>query len=224
MSIEILPNGSIVVRSPRRTPIYLIEEFVRSKLPWIEQRQHRNISNSAGIPTPQEPNQFLHRGELWAFSTDNNLTQPLTLPIPARSAANPLRAVERWQQQQATEVLGEMLRRNAVLLGLHALKYQGLKLRQMYRRWGSCASTGIITLNLALIKLPDELSECVVVHELAHLVHMNHSQRFYDQVVDMLPNYQKLDKELNRWTSVLYPTDETKSGAIGSAEVRVLTI
>ncbi|MFT7859599.1 MAG: M48 family metallopeptidase [Sulfurimonas sp.] len=77
------------------------------------------------------------------------------------------------------------------------LKYSQLKFRKMRRRWGSCSSEGVITLNKELLKLEKkELLDYVVVHELAHLQHMNHSKAFHALVERYLPNSAKLRQEL----------------------------
>ena len=76
------------------------------------------------------------------------------------------------------------------------LKYQDLKFRKMRRRWGSCSSSGIITLNKELLRLQEHLVDYIVVHELAHLKHMNHSKQFHALVAQYLPNSKELRKEL----------------------------
>ena len=68
------------------------------------------------------------------------------------------------------------------------LEYNQIKFRKMKRRWGSCSSNGVITLNTYLYNTPDEQIEYVVVHELAHLVHMNHSKDFHKLVQMHLPH------------------------------------
>lgn len=76
------------------------------------------------------------------------------------------------------------------------LKYKQLKFRKMRRRWGSCSSAGVITLNKELLKLECHLVDYIVVHELAHLKHMNHSKQFHTLVDKYLPKSKELRREL----------------------------
>jgi len=66
------------------------------------------------------------------------------------------------------------------------VKYSDIKYKKLKRRWGSCDSKKVITLNTQLLKIEKELIDYVVVHELAHLVHMNHSKQFHNLVKQYL--------------------------------------
>lgn len=79
---------------------------------------------------------------------------------------------------------------------LMALDFTQLKFRKMRRRWGSCSSKGVITLNKELLRVNEELVEYVIVHELAHIRYMNHSKEFHSLVERYLPNAKRLRQEL----------------------------
>lgn len=66
-------------------------------------------------------------------------------------------------------------------------------------RWGSCSYKNNINLNIQLLKLPIELIEYVVVHELAHIKHKHHQKEFYEEIQKVLPNYKSLDKTLKKY-------------------------
>lgn len=72
-------------------------------------------------------------------------------------------------------------------LGVHPTRVQ---LRDMRRKWGSCSSKGTVTLNTRLTWLDPELAEYVVCHELAHLIELNHSNRFWALLARHMPDYE----------------------------------
>ncbi|MDF1883788.1 M48 family metallopeptidase [Sulfurimonas sp. SAG-AH-194-C21] len=76
------------------------------------------------------------------------------------------------------------------------LVFDIIKYRKMKSRWGSCSSNRIITFNTELMKVDKNLIDYVVVHELAHLKHMNHSKDFHSLVEQYLPGSKKLRSEL----------------------------
>ena len=69
--------------------------------------------------------------------------------------------------------------------------------RKMKSRWGSCSSRNNININKYLIYLPESLIEYVVFHEVAHLVELNHSKRFWNIINEKFNNYKEIEKELS---------------------------
>ncbi len=96
---------------------------------------------------------------------------------------------------QSQEYLTQKVEFFAKTMNLH---YDELKFRKMKNRWGSCTNKGRITLNKKLIKTPEICIDYVVVHELAHLVHMNHSKEFHQLVFNYLPHAEEAKRTLSR--------------------------
>jgi len=80
------------------------------------------------------------------------------------------------------------------------LKYKGLTLVDVKRHWGMCMQDNRIKLNVHLIRLPKELIDYIILHELAHIKEKNHSSKFYDFLGTLLPNHKQLSKEMKKYS------------------------
>ena len=74
--------------------------------------------------------------------------------------------------------------------------YGRITIRNQKTRWGSCSSKGNLNFNVALMRMPLEVLDYVVVHELCHRIEMNHSPRFWKEVERIIPDYKKHEKYL----------------------------
>ncbi len=103
--------------------------------------------------------------------------------------------LEAWFRQRAEEKLPARLDEIARLLGVVPERIQ---IRAQKYRWGSCSSTGHISLNWRLVLLPLELADYVLVHELCHLRHMDHSRDFWRLVASLIPDYRDRRERIAR--------------------------
>ena len=94
---------------------------------------------------------------------------------------------------QALKLIPERVRHYASLLGV---TYSRITIRHQRSRWGSCSNKKNLNFNCLLMLTPTEVIDSVVVHELAHLKEMNHSERFYAEVLRVFPDYWKWDRWL----------------------------
>jgi hypothetical protein len=101
-------------------------------------------------------------------------------------------AIEKHLQQRAAAELPPRVRQFAAL---HGLVVQRVTIRNQKSRWGSCSRRGTISLNWRLIQTPASVRDYIILHELAHLRHMNHSNRFWLEVEKLCPDY----RDSERW-------------------------
>ena len=107
----------------------------------------------------------------------------------------PLFTVEeiRTLMEKAQVVIPERVRHFAPLIGVD---YGRITIRCQRTRWGSCSAKGNLSFNCLLMLLPNEVVDSVVVHELCHRKHMNHSPLFYAEIERVFPEYRKCSKWL----------------------------
>ncbi len=122
--------------------------------------------------------------------TVSSIAQPETLDKAIRQLLSRL---------VAADCLPEFTRR---VLELNQLYFRqpikGVKFKYASSRWGSCSSTGNLNFSTRLLFAPDETQDYVIIHELAHLIEHNHSDRFWKLVSDAMPDYQKHEKWLKQ--------------------------
>lgn len=100
--------------------------------------------------------------------------------------------------------------RVAELAGQHGLDYSGLKIRKMKTRWGSCTAKNSLNLNSWLMMLPDPLSDYVILHELVHTLHRDHSPRFWATLDGLTEGSSKqLRKELKNFRIMFLPAENS---------------
>jgi predicted metal-dependent hydrolase len=106
------------------------------------------------------------------------------------------RAVTQWYRSEALQVFKECVEHFAPLLQVSPRE---IKLTAARTQWGNCSSHGVVRLNWQLVKMPLHLIDYVVVHELAHLVEMNHSPAFWSVVESACPDFKQCRTELRSY-------------------------
>ena len=102
--------------------------------------------------------------------------------------------------EAAKETLPGKVAHYAKLVGV---TYGQITIRNQKTRWGSCSTKGNLNFNCQLMRLPEEIIDYVVVHELCHRKEMNHSERFWAEVEKVLPDYQARRLWLKEETTIL---------------------
>ncbi|GAB4121582.1 MAG: SprT family zinc-dependent metalloprotease [Sideroxydans sp.] len=121
----------------------------------------------------------------------------LQVPLGAEAEGAAIeRAVLRWYRLEALQVFNECVAYFAPLL---AVTPREIRLSSARTQWGSCSARGVVRFNWQLVKMPLPLIDYVVVHELAHLIEMNHSAAFWRVVERACPDYRERRKALQAY-------------------------
>lgn len=192
--IRVAPNGRLRVSAPRYTPTIYIKRLItksrdelRDLLATHQQQGMRlydgmQVGKSHSLSVTQGTRRAVARSKQRIIAT---LAPGETLDDPEVNAM--VRdAVTSALRREAKSYLPKRL---AYLAQQHGFSYSSVRFSHAGGRWGSCSSGGTISLNIALMKLPFELIDYVLYHELAHTKHLNHSDAFWATVQACDPAY-----------------------------------
>jgi hypothetical protein len=215
IGLSVGPDG-LSVSAPRWTPLGEVDALLRHKADWVlEKLQHAHqrageLARARTVWADGAELDFLGQRLRVALDPTHSFAQVGALLEPgdagalatlrlglARNAgeAQIRDAAQAWLMRQAKRVFTERLDHFAPLLGV---RYKVLRLSSAGTRWGSASADGTIRLNWRLIHLKMEMVDYVVVHELSHLHHMDHSPQFWDVVARVMPDHTERRRALKR--------------------------
>jgi predicted metal-dependent hydrolase len=201
LSVRVFRNGGVEIVVPPRTPARRVSEFVSEHREWIE-RQRRRTAPALHWPLPPELLSLTAIGEQWRCSTVAGAGRIRLREIAADELqiGGPLddqdrlrRLLTNWLIERARLRFEAPLR---ALVAQMAVRPGRLQVRCQRSRWGSCSRRGTISLNACLLFQRPEVLRYLMIHELSHLRHMNHSARFWAEVGRHEPDWKALDREL----------------------------
>lgn len=127
----------------------------------------------------------------------------ITVTAPEQEPTAIKSALDAWYRQRARELFADRLA--AVAAPLRWVKQlPPTRLQFMTVQWGSCSPSGRITLNPLLVKAPRECIDYVLLHELCHLLHHNHSPKFYRTLDRHMPNWRVVKEKLDNLAEVVF--------------------
>jgi predicted metal-dependent hydrolase len=208
LAITVFPDLSVRVRAPRQAADAAIEQVLRRRASWIL-RQQRFFAQFQPRTPPREyvsGETHLYLGRQYRLRVRAAEREGVGLnagylyvftPEPGE-AARVRQLLARWYRARARRWfrtrLGACLR-SAAGRGLDPPR---LQIRRMAARWGSCGPSGTLTLNVDLIRAPRACVDYVIVHELCHLRHPNHSPEFYRLLETSMPDWRERKLRLEK--------------------------
>jgi len=209
LSMRVSPGGRVEVVVPPGVGIPAVERFVAAHREWAERRL-RELALDAPRAGERRPETV--ELELLAKRWDVEYTQSsrslvtdngqgsLQVRTPQGTDPQVARALLRWLVREAECHLRDRLDSVSAETGLD---YARMILRRQRTRWGSCSSAGTVSLNVCLVFQRPEVVRYLMVHELCHRRHMNHSPAYWKLVASFEPHWRALDKELLKgWKNV----------------------
>lgn len=207
VAIHVEPDGQVLVDVPAAAAMQDVTLAVRKRARWISQRVAAAKMRRAHIlPREYVSGEALHylgRRYRLKVVVDADAAPGarmrgafIVVNVQVRSFATIRATLDAWYRLRAREIFAARLA--AVAVPLHWIKKLPFtRLQFMTIQWGSCSPTGRITLNPQLVKAPRECIDYVLLHELCHLLHHNHSPKFYKTLDRYMPGWRTLKERLD---------------------------
>lgn len=206
--ISILPNSTVVVRLGKLESVSKIHGFLDKNQDWL-----KKCLEKTNLVQSQYPQLCFVEGEAYRFLGENyflkyektdkkisvEIKKPyMTIKVPEKLWRNDFsnyphpqfrKQILKFYETAAERVLPKRVKELSELTGLRPTR---ISLRKQRTLWGSCSPSGSIQLNWKLISAPINVIDYVIIHELAHLKHPNHSKRFWNEVAVYCPYYKQI--------------------------------
>lgn len=191
-------EGAVSVIVPVSTSIEKIDQLLLSKRLWIKEKMalQRDMAPASSKQfVSGEAFSYLGRNyrlkvECGPFAPVKLLQGRLVVQTPEGSQqAHMIRnALVRWYKRQASLKIREKVKRYAPMVGVEPT---GVAIKTFKSRWGSCTAKGELEFNWRIMLAPNRMVDYVVIHELCHLIHHDHSPEFWREAMRVMPDSQQ---------------------------------
>lgn len=213
--ITIKPNHGIRVTFPHYVSLTNAFRFVEEKSDWIRKSVER-------IKTYEQKNTLFIPGVTFKMNLYRiDFVKSLSEPFKVYVGKGMIRITYGSDEQLISDACQQVIRKGIVhalkmeaqsilpgrvsaLALQHGLRYGEIRVKNLKSRWGSCSSTNNINLNLHLVRLPNYLMDYVILHELAHTIHKNHSQKFWMYLDKLSGNAKTFAKEMKNYRTQIF--------------------
>lgn len=197
MRLSVNSDGKIRVSMPTWLPYQAGLTFAQQKQDWLQGQAKREFFKDGQRIGKYHTLELISKQEILNTKT-RLLDTEAVVYYGAGATEDMIQAAAHDVAKRAARAEAEQLlpQRLKTLADKYGFAYNGLSVRHLKSRWGSCSSKHDITLNYYLMQLPWELIDYVLVHELAHTRHLNHSAAFWVVVEDCLPDYKSRRQQL----------------------------
>lgn len=199
MRLAVKPYQGLEVVIPRKFPRKKIPFILQQHEAWIIDQLAKHQHSLQPVELPQKiilsllDTCFLV--EYSSSDTGRLIETGNTLKIQYRDDLQAIELLRNWIRSRAKQILPPML---SQIAGEFAFEYIKTTIRSQKSRWGSCSSSGTISLNDQLLFMPPETVRYLMIHELCHTRFMNHSADFWSLVDSCCDNYQQHDRNLSK--------------------------
>lgn len=208
MSIQIDSEGMVLVIAPKGLAKEQIREVVRSKSKWIDKKlkEIKEIGYKPEVRNFVDGELFMYLGEKFPLKIelDDDIRKPnimisqgeILIQTPYNDASLLKKVVEKWYRERCLDVISKRVDYYKQFVGKGPNR---IRVKEQKKRWGSCTFRGDILFNWRCVMAPLDIIDYIVVHEMCHLIHMNHSKEYWKSVESVLPDYRERREWLKKY-------------------------
>ena len=205
LGITVMPDLTVLVKAPVDASMDKIKEKVRKKAPWIIRQQSFFLNFHPKTPERKfvGGETHLYLGRQYRLKIVSGVQESIKLKsgfieVITVDKARVGKMVNGWYLKNARKKFHSIAQPLIDNFKRYSIQPSSIVLRDMPTRWGSCTPKGKIILNPELIKAPKACIEYVIIHELCHLIHHNHTKRFIDLQTKEMPEWEKWKLKLEK--------------------------
>jgi len=198
LGITVTPEMEVLVKAPAQTSMEKVKEKIKQKAPWIIKQQSFFLSFQPKTPNRKyisgETHLYLgkqYRMQIKIGKDESVKLKGKFIEVTANEKSRTKDLLNDWYLNHARTKFHAVAAPLIDKFKKYKVEPSSIVLREMPTRWGSCTPKGKIILNPELIKAPKGCIEYVIIHELCHLVHRDHSQRFIDLQTKEMKDWEK---------------------------------
>jgi predicted metal-dependent hydrolase len=203
LGITVTPEMEVLVKAPSESTISKIKEKLQKKAPWIIKQQsfflayHPKTTERKYISGETH----LYLGRQYLLKAEKSEQESVKLKgkyieVKVKNKSRVKQLVQKWYLEHARSKFKAIAKPLIENFKKHKVEPSSLVLRDMPTRWGSCTPKGKIILNPELIKAPKGCIQYVIIHELCHLVHHDHTKKFFDLQTKEMPDWRRWKDKL----------------------------
>jgi predicted metal-dependent hydrolase len=203
LGISVTPEMEVLVNAPVNATIEKVLTKVKLKAPWIIKQQSYFLSFGPKAPAKKyvggESHLYLgreYRLKLAIGKKEEVHYKGAFIEVTTMNKSNTKALLNKWYRERAKLKFAEIAEPFIQRFKKYDVEPKGIYIQEMPKRWGSCTPKGKIILNPELIKAPKGCIEYVIIHELCHLIHPNHSNRFIELQTKEMPDWEKWKNKL----------------------------
>jgi len=197
--LEVKRDGSLLVRVPEGSSVEAIQRAIDGKLRWIlrQRTEIYKLDIPAGPKKFVDGEKFLYLGVVYPLSVDGVSGAQLVFDgekfiLSEKHQPQARDVFIEWYREHAERHISEKVRKYSAQ---YNISFDRIVITNAGRRWGSCNSKGILRFSWRLAMAPQDIIDYVIVHELVHVKHLNHSRAYWQEVTNIMPDF----KQRKRW-------------------------